>query len=86
MSTPERGKSGSDRTVHATLGDGWEVVRYDRAGKWYVEHPPPGRERRAVSVSEAARMTTDAMLRGEARINRGLPGGGTFDRIVMGYA
>jgi hypothetical protein len=28
-----------DRTVHAVTRDGWEVVRYDRASKWFVEHP-----------------------------------------------
>lgn len=27
----------SDRTVHAVANDGREVVRYNRAGKWYVE-------------------------------------------------
>ena len=76
----------ADRTVHATLGDGWEVVRYDRAGKWYIEHPSPGRKRRAVSVSDAAKFTTEAMNRGEAKLYLRRPGGRTFDRIVLGYA
>jgi hypothetical protein len=26
----------TDRTVHAYLSDGTEIVRYDRAGKWYA--------------------------------------------------
>lgn len=28
-----------DRTVHARGSDGREVVRYDRAGKWWLERP-----------------------------------------------
>ena len=75
----------SDRTVHATLGDGWQVVRYDRAGKWYIEHRSPGRKRRAVSVREAAGYVSDAMNKGEATLYLRRPGGKTFDRIVLGY-
>jgi hypothetical protein len=29
----------TDRTVHADLSDGTQIVRYDRAGKWYAEMP-----------------------------------------------
>lgn len=29
-----------DRTVHATVPGGGEIVRYDKASKWYLEYPP----------------------------------------------
>lgn len=41
-----------DRTVHGVTGDGWEVVRYERAGKWYSEFP--NHARRALTVTDAA--------------------------------
>lgn len=44
----------SDRTVHGVLADGTtEIVRYDRAGKWYFE--PREGKRRQVVLEEAAR-------------------------------
>ena len=42
----------TDRRVHARLPDGTEVVRYDRAGKWYLEHPELP-NRRHVTLQEA---------------------------------
>jgi hypothetical protein len=27
----------TDRTVHGVTAAGWEVVRYERAGKWFTE-------------------------------------------------
>jgi hypothetical protein len=71
------GVTRTDRTVHGETDDGGEVVRYDRSGKWYVEYGK-GIPRRAVSVREAAAMTTIPRL--------GLPGGSMFDRIVEGDA
>lgn len=65
----------SDRQIHATLRDGREVVRYDRAGKWFVEGQ---HGRRAVSVLEAAQ--TAIQYAGE--IHYGLPGGSRFDSAV----
>lgn len=44
-----------DRTVHGKTADGGELVRYDRAGKLYVEYGD-GRKRRNVKLSEAAQM------------------------------
>lgn len=29
-----------DRTVHATVPGSGEIVRYDKASKWYLEYPP----------------------------------------------
>lgn len=66
-----------DRTVHARSGE-LEIVRYDRAGKWYVEFDPP-RMRPAfrVSLREAASLAVDR----RAEVFFGKPGGGSFDRL-----
>jgi len=66
----------SDRRVHAVLVDDTEIVRYDRSGKWYVE--PRKGKRRGVSVREAARQAGSV-----GTVYLGLPGGSTFDRIVV---
>lgn len=69
----------SDRTVHARLRDGTEIVRYDRAGKWFVESPDGSRER--VTVREAARR---ASVSG-ATIYVGRAGGGRFDSALWTF-
>lgn len=61
----------NDRIVHGYTADGGEVVRYDRAGKWYIEYSG---SRRHVGVREAAREADRATL--------GLFGGGRFDALV----
>ena len=65
----------TDRRVHAVLRTGEEIVRYDRAGKWYVEYH---RVRKPLTVHEAA---ARACERGAQRF-LGLPGGARFDRLV----
>jgi hypothetical protein len=40
-----------ERIVHAKTADGTEIVRYDKAGKWYAE--PSEGKRRSISLSEA---------------------------------
>lgn len=65
-----------DRRVHAVLPDGTEVVRYDRAGKWYLEKQ--GTQYRKVLVQDAARK---ASVPG-AGVTFDLPGGKQFDSIV----
>ena len=71
-----------DRRVHAVAGE-WLLVRYNRAGKWYIEYEPPrGRGSIPVKIAEAVRL---ALLWEEiagGTIYFGLPGGGTFDRLV----
>jgi hypothetical protein len=66
----------NDRRVHGHTDDGGEIVRYDRAGKWYVEYP---RARmipcRRTTLGEAAFLAT----RDGADAIRGLPGGRAFD-------
>lgn len=63
----------TDRLVHGMTNDGGQIVRYNRAGKWYIEYPD--RKRRFVDIRQAV----DAALTGTARL--GLPGGGVFDRL-----
>jgi hypothetical protein len=63
----------ADRTVHGRSRRGEEIVRYGRAGKWYIE----GRtDRLRVTVAQAAA----AAAAGE--FYPGLPGGRTFDAEV----
>lgn len=69
----------SDRTVHAVCEDGREIVRYERAGKWYIE--PKEGPRRPVTCAEAASVAAEAW-RGDGAVWLGRPGGGAFDRIV----
>lgn len=40
--------------MHGYTADGAEIVRYDRAGKWYVE--PKGGKRRHVKIAEAVQL------------------------------
>lgn len=64
-----------DRRVHATLPDGREVVRYDRAGKWYVEGPG---KRKLITFGEAV----DLALTVDSVIHAGRVGGSRFDAVV----
>ena len=68
-----------DRTVHAVTYKGIEIVRYERAGKWYLEWPSGSMiPCKHVGVGDAART---AVEHGQT-INFGLPGGKTFDARV----
>jgi len=73
----------SDRKVHAFAENGSEVVRYDRAGKWWVEHPAgsllPARQ---VSMREAARIAIEFWYERGGSVNFGVPGGSAFDREI----
>lgn len=53
-----------ERIVHGKTEDGWEIVRYDRAGKWYIENGKiiPEDERRQISVREAAELALKGTL------------------------
>lgn len=67
----------ADRTVHGFTDDGRQVVRYDRAGKWYIEYPEgAGKKRRHVTITEAVR----AAISG--RVVYGRPGGLAFEARV----
>ena len=67
--------AGLDRTVHGKTADGREIVRYDRAGKWYLESPIDARV--AIALADAVRLATD----GSAYLDR--PGGLQFDAQVQ---
>jgi hypothetical protein len=64
----------SDRTVHAILVNGAEIVRYDRAGKWYYESSS---YRRHLTITEAVEFvgSPDQWI-------PDLPGGSAFDRRI----
>lgn len=65
-----------DRTVHARGTDGREVVRYGRAGKWWLEQPDGRRHPLQVptAVSEAYYIELDG-----GQVFTGLAGGRMFD-------
>lgn len=70
----------TDRRVHARTGV-VEVVRYDRAGKWFLEWPNGSLiPCQAVSFKQAVGWGRAALTDGEVFF--GLPGGSRFDREV----
>lgn len=70
-----------DRTVHCTIvpvgGGRIEIVRYDRAGKWYRED---GGNRTRITVAEA--VSVAAQDRPAVLWHEGRPGGRAFDAKV----
>ena len=69
-----------DRTVHAQ--DRYvEVVRYDRAGKWYLEPLSKSAPVQRVTIASAARRASVCPKYG-GKVNFGRHGGSTFDRMV----
>lgn len=44
-----------DRVVHGLTETSAEIVRYERAGKWYIE-PTDGSRRTAVTITRAAEL------------------------------
>ena len=78
---------GGDRIVHARSKDAqWEVVRYDRQGRWYLEQVS-GQKRldrsRLPTVGDAAREAKRIEDEGGEIFHR-LHGGAQFDRKVAG--
>lgn len=86
----------SNRTTHAESAE-WEIVRYDRSGKWFVEYQgePPypgwvGPSYLGMSVNRAGRAPVTvgqaavAALGLDAQVHIGRPGGSTFDRLLNG--
>lgn len=69
------------RTVHARY-DGMEIVRYDRAGKWYLEPTRPSLKRQHVSIMEAAQAAHWGIENANGIWIPRLRGGGTFDAIM----
>ncbi len=66
----------TDRTVHAITANGSEIVRYDRNGKWYIEHGTAPRE--FLKLADAVRLATED----GATATLGRLGGRMFDAAV----
>lgn len=71
-----------DRRVHCTIstydGARIEIVRYDRAGRWYYEHSIG--YRRGITLAEAVGFASS--VRPAVTWHEGVPGGRTFDARV----
>lgn len=77
-----------DRRIHARGSgtgpdqeDSIDLVRYDRAGKWYVEGCGL---RRHVSFAAAVDIA-ETIVRNGGTVFFGLPGGGRFDQRLEDY-
>jgi len=69
----------ADRTVHGVTSRAWEVVRYERAGKWYTEPPLNGDgSRLLLTVDDAAYLLSEP----DAEWYEGKPGGARLDAKV----
>lgn len=67
-----------DRRVHAEW-QGTELVRYDRAGKWWVEQASGAHWH--VGIADAVLIAKEWKRNG-GNVFHGLPGGSAFDRMV----
>lgn len=71
------------RRVHAFNGDKTlELVRYDRAGKWYIEPTEPRLPRQRVTLDEAVEEAACWWSNGGSPVC-GVPGGSTFERRLQ---
>lgn len=69
----------TDRTVHAVTEDRRQIVRYGKAGKWYVENPPERRiPRQHVLLEKAVRIAQKP----GTTVFYGRHGGSAFDAAV----
>lgn len=71
----------TDRRVHAANHQA-EVVRYDKAGKWYIEPLDKTLPRQQVSVADAARYALWLYENGGV-VKQGIPGGTAFDNFIL---
>lgn len=69
---------GEDRTIHAIRVGVGELVRYDKAGKWYWE--PYGGKREALTLGQAVERAMWCQEIGRILFNQ--RGGTTFDSRV----
>lgn len=70
-----------DRIVHARWAQ-MEVVRYDRAGKWYLEPVGAVSPRQQVTLKQAAEYAVWARNEREGHLYLDMPGGSRFDLLV----
>ena len=71
-----------DRTVHAHY-TGMEIVRYDRAGKWFLEPLDSRLPRQRVSVQQAVRSAVWGVENAGGEVFLRKFGGNTFDRLFL---
>jgi hypothetical protein len=71
----------NDRRIHAETRH-FQIVRYERAGKWCVESKDKHLPSIHISVSEAARRAVDGREVLDGTIYLDVPGGQVFDRKV----
>ena len=71
----------TDRTVHARY-PGMEIVRYDRAGKWYLEPVAAPLRRQQVTLRVAAAQAVWGANNKGGVVLFGRPGGLRFDALV----
>lgn len=71
------------RNVHAERDDGTQIVRYERAGKWYAEFLGGVMKipRKALTIAAASQQAVEWERIGGI-IHLGRPGGGAFDAKV----
>ena len=81
MTDLKRSEWNDDRTVHAAY-DGIEIVRYNRAGRWYAE-PTDGGKRTQLTIRKAAQLAVQGEQTGQGTIRFHLPGGDAFERHVI---
>jgi len=70
-----------DRRIHAKYAD-MEIVRYDRAGKWYLEPTFSGLKRQHVTIAVAALSAKWGIQNAGGTWYPGLPGGSGFDVLM----
>jgi hypothetical protein len=69
----------TDRIVHArNTVDRVDLVRYDRAGKWYLEPYLPGLPRQLVTLKQAVDYALWLISEDRGWVNYDKPGGQTF--------
>lgn len=73
----------TDRRVHAENGQ-WQLVRYDRSSKWYMEPKPRNRESRRgpLTIERAVQFALEIKSVRGGRLHLGVIGGQRFDAMV----
>lgn len=78
----------ANRQVHGTVKHGALIVRYERAGKWYLEYPAVPLQHSASAVARGyyrrrpLTLRQAAVMASEGTHRPGLPGGRILDAIV----
>jgi hypothetical protein len=82
--TAEQMGPNTDRTVHA-WGESGQLVRYDRAGKWYFEQPDEDNDpepREHLTLKQAVAKAIWLWYHDNGTVEFGRTGGKLFDKRV----